>query len=68
MQQWADKRKRTLDARAVAMIEARMQQEAEELQMFEGWRAASQGSIRNKFRETATTNRLVTIISLEPLL
>jgi len=59
MQQWADKRKRTLDARAVAMIEARMQQEAEELQMFEGWRAASQGSIRNKFRETATTNRLV---------
>lgn len=59
MQKWAEKHKRTLDARAVAMIEARMQQEAEELQMFEGWRAASQGSIRNKFRETATNNRLV---------
>jgi len=41
------------------MIENRMAQETAELQMFEGWRAASQGCIRDKFRDTVSNNRVV---------
>lgn len=41
------------------MIEQRMAQETAELQLFEGWRAASQGCIRDKFRDTVSNNRLV---------
>lgn len=59
LQRWADQRKKENDAKAVSMIEARMQQEATEQQLYEGWRSAAQASIRNKFRETALINRQV---------
>jgi len=59
MQRWADQRKDKNDAKAVSMIEGRIQQEATEQQLFEGWRSAAQGSIRNKFRESSLINRQV---------
>ena len=58
-QRWSDRRKRKMETRAISMIENRMAQETAELQMFEGWRAASQGCIRDKFRDTVSNNRVV---------
>ena len=58
-QRWSDRRKRKMERRAISMIENRMAQETAELQMFEGWRAASQGCIRDKFRDTVSNNRVV---------
>jgi len=58
-QRWGDNRKRKMERRAISMIESRMSAETAELQLFEGWRAASQGCIRDKFRETLSNNRMV---------
>eukprot|EP00658_Telonema_sp_P-2_P004775 TRINITY_DN11782_c0_g1_i1.p1 TRINITY_DN11782_c0_g1~~TRINITY_DN11782_c0_g1_i1.p1 ORF type:complete len:221 (+),score=44.50 TRINITY_DN11782_c0_g1_i1:552-1214(+) len=58
-ERWAAKRKQQLDRKAVAMIEGRMQQEAAEKQLYEGWRAAAADSIRSTFRETALINKQV---------
>eukprot|EP00656_Telonema_subtile_P002569 TRINITY_DN11150_c0_g1_i3.p1 TRINITY_DN11150_c0_g1~~TRINITY_DN11150_c0_g1_i3.p1 ORF type:complete len:313 (-),score=72.79 TRINITY_DN11150_c0_g1_i3:256-1194(-) len=59
MQRWADQRKRDNDAKAAKMIEARVEQEAGQQQMYNGWKAATKDSIRNKFRENALINRQV---------
>jgi len=58
-EKWQVNRKNKLDKRAIKMIEARMQQEANELQMMEGWRAAARNSIRDKFVETRHRNDIV---------
>merc|ERR1712070_32396 len=58
-EKWQVGRKQTLDKRAIAMIEKRMQQEANELQLMEGWRAAARNSIRDKFVETRHRNTIV---------
>ena len=56
---WSTDRKNMLDKHAISMIEARMQQEANELQLMEGWRAAARNSIRDKFVETRHRNTVV---------
>jgi len=58
-ERWQVQRKNTLDKRAISMIENRMQQEANELQLMEGWRAAARNSIRDKFVETRHRNTVV---------
>lgn len=58
-ERWQVARKAMLDKRAISMIEARMQQEANELQLMEGWRAAARNSIRDKFVDTRHRNTIV---------
>jgi len=58
-EKWQVTRKQMLDKQAIGMIEARMQQEANELQLMEGWRAAARSSIRDKFVETRHRNTIV---------
>merc|ERR1711988_589456 len=58
-ERWQVHRKAVLDKRAISMIEARMQQEANELQLMEGWRAAARNSIRDKFVDTRHRNTIV---------
>jgi len=55
-ERWQAQRKNYLDKKAIAMIENRMQQEANELQLMEGWHAASRNSIRDKFVDTRHRN------------
>merc|ERR1711988_964053 len=58
-ERWQVARKSMLDKRAISMIENRMQQEANELQLMEGWRAAARNSIRDKFVGTRHRNTVV---------
>lgn len=58
-ERWQVSRKAMLDKGAIAMIEARMQQEANEIQLMEGWRAAARNTIRDKFVETRHRNSVV---------
>merc|ERR1712100_806703 len=58
-ERWQVSRKSMLDKRAISMIEDRMQQEANELQLMEGWKAAARNTIRDKFVETRHRNSVV---------